>query len=172
MDSDAIHIRVSNKLGKKIDSPPEQDLSMHENPYLDWSAHLFRAPRKQYILFTNTASLYSVVIRGKGVTHEGDFIKSGIRSLKDMLEEDGLEFMFERLIAPALGEYYLGKALNRTVIGSMNDLVRLAQSRLEDGDISPFETARKLNETPFSYLDYGFPKEAFQELDVGHTESK
>lgn len=171
MNESAMNIRVSGKLGEKIGFTPEQEIPMHDNPYLDWSAHLFRAPRKQYILLTNTASLYSIVMRGKGITHEGEFIKRGIRLLEDLLEEDGFELIFKRIIAPNLGEYHICKALNRTVIGSMNDLVRLAKSRLEDGETSPYETARKLNETPFSYLDFQFPKEAFHTLDVEEVET-
>lgn len=162
----SMNIRISGKLGKKIGYTPEQEIPMHENSYLDWSAHLFRAPRTQYILLTNTASLYSIVMRGRGITHEGEFLKKAIRILEEMLDEDGFQLIFRRVIAPVLGEYCFGKALNRSVIGSMNDLVRLAKSWLDGGEISPFKAARKLNETPFFYLDYAYPKEAFQNLDV------
>ena len=52
-------VRVSAKLGKKIDLSPDRVLPAHPNPFADWSSHLFRADRTQYILITNTASLYS-----------------------------------------------------------------------------------------------------------------
>jgi hypothetical protein len=161
-----MNIRVSGKLGDKLGYKPDQELQLHDNPYLDWSAHLFRAPRKQYILFTNTASLYSVVIRGKGVTTEGEFIKRAVRLLEDLLEEDGYKLIFKRVIAPAMGEYEICKALNRSVIGSMNDLVKNAESYLDTRGLSPFETAMKLNDMPFSALDYQKPREAFQQLEA------
>ena len=166
MNSERTIFRISGKLGKKIDWPPEHETLMHENPYLDWSAHLFRAPRTQYILITNTASLYSTIIYGRGITDENQFLKRAIRSMSDMLKEDDFDLIFKRVIAPALGTFDFCKALNRTVIGSMNDLVRMAKSWLADGEISPYGAAIKLNETPFAYLDYKFPKEAFQKLSV------
>jgi hypothetical protein len=164
MSKASINIRISGKLGKKIDFTPE--ISLHENPYLDWSAHLFRAPRKEYILLANTASLYSIVLRGKGITHEGELIKRSIRLMEDILEEDGFELIFQRIITPNLGEYLLCKALNRSVIGSMNDLVKNAENHLDRRGLSPFETAMKLNEMPFSAIDYQKPREAFRTLEA------
>lgn len=49
-------IRLSAKLGKKIHHSPTETLSADENPFADWSAHLFTAERAQCILVTNTAS--------------------------------------------------------------------------------------------------------------------
>lgn len=169
MVNKSVNIRISGKLGEKIGYTPEQEIPMHDNPYLGWSAHLFRAPRKQYILLTNTASLYSIVIRGKGVTTEGEFIKRAVRLLEDFLEEDGYKLIFKRVIAPALGEYVFCKALNRSVIGSMNDLVKNAEIHLDKRELSPFETAMKLNDMPFSALDYQKPREAFQQLEAEDT---
>ncbi len=47
----------------------------------------------------------------------------------------------------------------------MNDLVKNAQSYLTGGEMSPYTAARKLNDMPFSYLDYQNPREAFQKLE-------
>jgi hypothetical protein len=33
-------------------------MPLDENPYADWSCHLFTADRTQYIILSNTASLY------------------------------------------------------------------------------------------------------------------
>ncbi len=103
MDNESTIIRVSGKLGKKIDFTPEQKIPMHDNPYLDWSAHLFRAPRKEYILITNTASLYLFSFLARVLRMKINCLKRAIRQLEDMLEEDGFELIFERVIAPALG---------------------------------------------------------------------
>jgi hypothetical protein len=166
MNNKSTIIRVSGKLGDKIHSTPEDKIPLHDNPYLDWSAHLFRAPRTEYILVTNTASLYSILIFGRGITDENQFFKRAIRQLEDMLEEDGFRLIFKRIIAPALGPYTVSKALNRSVTGSMNDLVKNAQSYLADGEVSPYRAAQKLNDMPVGSLDYLNPKEAFQKLET------
>ena len=44
--------------------------------FADWSAHLFTAERTQYILISNTASLYSMVMFGRGITDDCRFIVS------------------------------------------------------------------------------------------------
>jgi uncharacterized protein DUF6933 len=45
-------------LGKKIHLAPARWLPADANPFADWSAHLFTAERVQYLMLTNTASLY------------------------------------------------------------------------------------------------------------------
>lgn len=167
MDNESMIIRVSGKLGEKIHRTPDEKIPMHENPYLDWSAHLFRAPRKEYMLVTNTASLYSILFPGRGVTDENEFLKTVARQLDEILGEDGFQSIYETIIEPKIEEPHFSKALNRSVIGSMNDLVKHAEIHLTKQDLSPLKAAQKLNDIPFSYLDYQKPKEAFRELQDG-----
>ena len=60
--------RLSQRLNAKVKAGVLRALPLHENPLADWSAHLFVAGRAQYLLLSNTASLYSTVMYGKGVT--------------------------------------------------------------------------------------------------------
>ena len=60
--------RLSQKLNAKIKVGALRALPLHEKPLADWSAHLFVAGRTQYLLLSNTRSLYSTVMYGKGVT--------------------------------------------------------------------------------------------------------
>ena len=55
-------LRLSQKLAKKLKEGTLTSLPLDENHYADWSAHLFTADRTQYIIVTNTQSLYSVVM--------------------------------------------------------------------------------------------------------------
>jgi len=59
-------LRLSQKLCTKIKAGPLPAMPLDENPYGDWSCHLFTADRTQYIITTNTKSLYSCVMYGKG----------------------------------------------------------------------------------------------------------
>jgi len=58
-------LRLSQNLAKKVDAG-----SLKPNPFADWSAHLFTADRAQYVIVTNTTSLYSVVMRGSGIASD------------------------------------------------------------------------------------------------------
>ena len=49
--------RLSQKLRTKIKVGPLGEMPLDENPYADWSCHLFTADRTQYIMLTNTTGV-------------------------------------------------------------------------------------------------------------------
>ena len=162
--------RLSQKLNTKIRAGALPALPLDENPFADWSAHLFTADRTQYILLTNTESLYSTVFFGKGITDEGQFIDAALSSLREFMQADGQEFIYRRLIVPAAGTVRFAKALDRAVTGSMNDLTNHATAWLEDGELSPYDVGFRLNDVllsaiaPSDSAKYGKPREAFKAL--------
>jgi hypothetical protein len=164
-------VRISARLGKKIHVTPTQSLSPDANPFADWSAHLFYAGRARYILATNTVSLYSMLMHGKGIADDWVFLHRITSSMGEFMRDDGHEFIFERLIAPAMARVSFSKALNRRVTGSMNDLAYQAQVHLIEQEMSPYDASFLLNETPMSYLKYETPRKAFQSLAFGNTEA-
>ena len=58
-------LRLSQKLCTKIKAGSLKTMPLDENPFADWSAHLFVVDRTQYIIVSNTASIYSCVMYGK-----------------------------------------------------------------------------------------------------------
>jgi hypothetical protein len=167
--------RLSQKLNTKIKAGPLHPLSLHENPFADWSAHLFVAGRTQHILLSNTKSLYSTVMYGKGITTESDFIERALSGIREFMQADGQEFAYRRFIVPASASVRFAKALDRTVTGSMNEMIKLATYLLAEGDISPFDVGFRLNDNLLSAIalggsPYGKPREAFKAL-VGNGET-
>ena len=161
-------LRLTNKLGKKLGFVPTDMVPPSANPFADWTAHLFTAERVQHILVTNTASLYSMVMYGRGIPSDSIFIDRTIEYMREFMSYDNHGFIFERLIAPQVGQIYLSKTLNRRVTGSMNDLVRLAKFDLIERNLSPFDVSFQLNEAPMSMLGFMNPCEAFESLRVTH----
>ena len=94
-------LRISHKLNAKIKAGTLPPLLLDENPFADWSAHLFVAGRTQYILLSNTRSLYSTVMDGKGITDDRRFIERALNSLREFMEDDGKASVYRRFIAPA-----------------------------------------------------------------------
>jgi hypothetical protein len=162
--------RLSQKLNAKIKVGTLPTLPPDDNPFADWSAHLFLVDRAQYILLSNTKTLYSTVMYGKGIADDGRFIERALSNLREFLEDDGHESIYRGFIAPASATLQLAKALDRRVTGSMNDLIHQAQYMLADGELSPHNVGFKLNETPMSILpsrsgdSYGTPREVFKRL--------
>lgn len=158
-------IRVSAKLGKKIHIAPAETLPADPNPFADWSAHLFTAERIQYILVTNTASLFSFVMYGRGISDSGLFLKQTISMMSEFLDHNGLGSIFEESIASTTRQVTFSKALNRSVTGSMNELVYMAKLNLIERGMSPHDLSFMLNDTIVSLPGgYDYPQRAFPKL--------
>lgn len=121
-----MNFRLSQKLATKIKAGTLRTLPLDENPFADWSAHLFVADRTQYIILSNTPSLYSVVMYGKGITFDSDFISRALSNVREFMAYDGQEFVYRRFVAPASGTVRFGRPLHRSVTGSMTELIKHA----------------------------------------------
>jgi hypothetical protein len=165
--------RLSQKLATKLKEGKLAAAPLDENPYADWSAHLFTVARTQYIIVANTRAFYSVVFYGNGVTDYSEFINRSLDFLRESMENDGLGSVYQRLIAPASRNIWFAKALDRSVTGSINELVKYATFYLESGERSLFEIGLTLNDILLSALGssksdpYGKPQEAFKALGDG-----
>lgn len=165
--------RLSQKLATKLKEANLPAVPLDENPYADWSAHLFTVARTQYIIVANTRALYSVVMYGKGITDYSEFISRALSALREFMEDDGQTFIYQRLIAPTSGSIRFAKTLGRSVTGSINELVKFATYYLEDDEVSPHDLGFKLNDVLLSALaaskkdGYGKPNEAFKALAEG-----
>jgi len=162
--------RLSQRLNTKIKAGKLSESPLDENPYADWSCHLFTAARTQYIIMSNTKSMYSVVMFGAGITNDSTFIERAMSNIREFMEADGQAFVYQRFMVPASGTVRFAKALNRSVTGSINELIKCAEYMLADDDMSPFDVGFKLNDILLSALGsgkscpYGKPNEAFKLL--------
>jgi len=156
--------RLSSKLATKIKVTAPKSLPLDANQLADWSGHLFTATRTQYVIVTNTASLYSAVMHGRGIVNDGQLLDRATSCLREVMADDGLEFLYLQFIAPASATVRFSKALNRSVMGSMNDLVSHAKMWLTEGDLPPHDTSFRLNEIPMSVLGYHNPREVMKGL--------
>ena len=160
--------RLSQKLNSKIKAGTLPALPLDVNPFADWSAHLFLVDRTKYILLSNTKSLYSTVMYGNGITDDNRFIERALSSLRELMEDDGQEFVYRRFIAPSSGTVRFARALDRVVTGSMTELIKDATALLAGGELSPFDVGFRLNEVLLSAIaaggteKYGTPREAFK----------
>lgn len=107
-----------------------------------------------------------MIMYGKGITNDGFFLNRTTSLIREFLEDDGHQFIFQRLVAPSTATISFSTALNRNVTGSINDLVLQAKFILAEGEVSPFDASFIVNDTPLSYLDYANPKKAFSQIRI------
>jgi hypothetical protein len=153
--------RLSERLNTKVKAGTLATVPLDENPFADWSAGLFLVGRSQYILLTNTNSLYSTVLACKGITDEKNFVERALSSLREFMDADGQVGVYERLVAPVSGSVRFAKALNRSVTGSKNDMTKHAAFWLAEGDVSPIEIGSRLKGIPMSALKHEGPTHGF-----------
>jgi len=158
--------RLTVKLAQKIGLAPLSTFPYDQgkSPLLDWHAHLFAVQRTQYILATNTASLYSLIIPGRGITMGRQLVQSLSDSLHAFLAGQGQQPNAVMDLLSHDPDASFTKITDRRILGSMNDLIFQSKIRMGEGKQTPFTVSYYLNETPMSYLQYRSPKAAFQEL--------
>lgn len=157
-------LRLTGKLAKKVREIPRDVLPAAPNPYVDWTARLFTASRAQYIMLSNTRSLYTVLIHGAGVTSLSALSRRAFSQLADHMSQDGIQLIYDRVIAPDTRVLSISKTLSQSVTGSMNDLQHHTKDMLSGGMLSPWDAACRLNQTPMGALQYAFPVEAFRAM--------
>ena len=157
-------LRVSHKLGKKIKAAPDMSLPMHEDPFLDWSGHVFRANRVQHIILTNTATLYSLVFLGRGLTSPDAYERRVRAELRTFMTSHGYADVYAEHIAADDEGAAFSKALNQSVIGSVNDMIFRATLHIEYYGRSLEAVRDRINTLPMGALDMDFPSRAFHAL--------
>ena len=135
-------LRLTAKLAQKIglDPLPALPYDKGRNPLLDWHAHLFTVQRTHYILATNTASLYSLVMLGRGITMGRQIAQALSDGLQDFLTGQGYQPNAVMTLLSPVQDAIFAKTTDRRVLGSMNDLIFQSKIRLGEarqGDWRP-----------------------------------
>lgn len=159
-------IRLTQKLVAKLKEAPASSLPRDPDLFADWTANLFTANRVQYIILVNSATLYSVIMYGRGITDGGIFIDRALSALRDFMTDDDLPFFFHHFIVPQSATVSFSKTGDRSLLGSINDHVACAKMHLCEYDDSPFEASKRLNETTMKYLGYQTPREEMMRLSA------
>ena len=134
-------LRLTLKLAKKIGLAhlPAIPCDENRNPILDWNANLFTVQRTQFIILTSTASLYSLILHGRRITNEKQFVRETLRSIEEFMTLDANEIMYDNFIEPESKINYFSKIIDRRILGSMNDLIFQAMIYLSEGQKSLFD---------------------------------
>jgi len=125
-----------------------------------------RFGRPEFAIATNERSLLTVLLPARALrTTLAPNLRAAVGSLLESL--DVPREAVAREIA-AMEPVAFGRATNRRVLGSMNDLAFQASVQLARGD-DLLTISRRLADTPMSAIgtkrgDYGYPREVAREL--------
>jgi hypothetical protein len=137
----------------------------------DWYAHLLWIDRKKCVIFTSERTLLAFVAVGldrEAIRDYANLFRGGLRRL---LDDEGFA---PGDVARVLGEYRdlaLALTTDRSVLGSLNELARIAAAHIEhDGGLRGCELEainHGLNQTPMSRLRMASPLDATRRVLEG-----
>jgi hypothetical protein len=163
-------LRLPQTLNARLGGGPLAVSASHANPLLDWSVRAFAAGTKAYVLLSNTRSLYSVVLDGVPDETRTQLAERVAGAVGGILDGAGRLAGVGRYLAAESVRF--AKALDRSVTGSMNELMAYAEMLLAGGDLSVPEVGVRLNDFLLSAAagkgeKYGTPRAVFAALVAG-----
>jgi hypothetical protein len=147
--------KLLKELGIKQTNIPDQPLDL-----FDWHANMLRLDRKKYVLFTNSQTLYSILIRWAGRPKSLNFQEQFRLGLFKNLMSEGIADAHIEYIMNGHKQVTITKTNSRSVLGSMNDLtfqikyMVYVRGSMEDSNI--YEINRELNRIPMGAIKYQY----------------
>jgi hypothetical protein len=144
-------------------------------PLGDWYANFLAARPQRLAICVNERSLLTVLVP---LAPRTGFIDRFREAARQRIEEIPAPHDAVAAAVKGLQTIRIGRATNRSVIGSLNNLRQLALWLLRDNPVvDPDTLAWRLCETPMLTLQWGFPWEEAVRLlgggrEVGHRKRK
>jgi hypothetical protein len=150
-------LHLSAKLAKRLKCEISwQGAAVLQSGRIDsWSGDCLRIGRVQHLLMMNDHCLYSILLRAKGMNSLAAFLTAFLPRVAEVWQNHGAEF------DPSNQEILVLKRANRSLIGSMNDAVRMIQ--FHTAGVPPLTNREaledRLNSAHFKALGFETPKE-------------
>ena len=156
-------IRFTQKLATKIKAPKLEYLEPSEEAILDWTANIFTAGKKQYILFTNSETLFSIIFPSAGINNSNKFIAS----LKNKLSEMFTLYRINSKVIDQLLDFNsieFSKNKDKSILGSMNEFVFQIKFYMSTWKLDSIQSTLKINSTIMGKINYDKPIDRFLKI--------
>jgi len=168
-------IRCTAKILKELGIPRAQvmDCFLQLQPLQEWYANLFYWNRKKCLIFTNTDTLFSFVVMNVSRKDIKNILEIFRKGLSKALFYENFDSKKINKVMSLLDDIVISKTNNRSVLGSMNELIYQYEGYFEmhefDGEEGSVKANQKLNETPMSGVkeegyNFGIPINCFKKL--------
>ena len=161
-------IQCTQKLLAKLDSSDVDSVKEATSILGDWHANLLCIERRNCILFTNDLTLYSIFLPKIVKEHFQKLAEAFTKTLVLNLEAEALGQHIEPIIGEYKNKLIFTKSSNRSVLGSMNDIVHMVKIMiLADGGLDHcdyLKLNKTINRTPFKSIKYHYPIECLTQL--------
>jgi len=158
-----MHLHLTKKLARKLHVAELPEPAATHGGLTCWYSNVFSAYRRQYIIATNSDSLFSVVFFGTGITSYQKYVTKFQQMLPAYLQRLGLDLRYEAAVGPKTQPTFW-KTANRSVLSSMNNNVTVCKWLLDKADYPPDRLADRVNSTLCRGPNYIFPVDALCEM--------
>ena len=141
--------RLTKKLAEKLHLGK---LPRTETPGVGstWHANLLRASGVQYIVLTESLTLYSILILGRGIIDGTAFATIARQMVGAKFEVEGWSHLLGNRVAFDTGEPIFLAAQDRSVIASISEISRMAKFAIEGHERSLDTHTNWINQVPYS----------------------
>ncbi len=161
--------RFTKNAAKKLKLPPLTTVGPSPDLFYEWFVNVFHtSQRYKYFIITNAATLYSVIIHGKGVVDDSILYRDFFSMLELLLKDNECEFIYKRFIEPNKNGMTLSNTNNRSILSSMNDLIINSKYALDQDGLSPFEASKEINEMPMGFIHMESPDRYIKTIKINN----
>lgn len=118
---------------------------------------------EQWLIFCNTASLYPVFAGAANVT-DGESLARRLGGMVLGVLKTNSYSTQAKIFERELTDYQFTPIPDRSVLGSVSELIWLAESWFDDPDLTPAALSHHLGEVPMSALGMNHPARALSSL--------
>jgi hypothetical protein len=145
---------------------PEASSAVPTNALGNWYANLIHVGRVQMVMATSERTLLTVLL--PAVDLRNSLLPNLCAAVYLLLQQLGVDPARAATEVEAMRDVRIGRTESRSVLGSMNDLLRMLDWDVRDGR-PPMEIMLRLAETPMTGVmvkegSHGFPDDATRKL--------
>jgi hypothetical protein len=141
--------RLTQKLAKKLNLTDLSRTNSHDSESA-WYGNLFRVGGVQYILLTESLTLFSFLFHGRGIVDAASLTEKAKLLIETKFRENGWLSVLGTDISYDLAEPSLLAAQDRSVLSSMNGMIGLLKAQIEQGKWDIEFLSNEVNIVPFS----------------------
>ncbi|TFE19346.1 DUF6933 domain-containing protein [Cohnella luojiensis] len=160
-----ITISCTKKLFELSPFVEEQDNESNDE-FFKWHANVFRMAKKNNLIFMNNRTRYCFILFGIKKEHFKNFNELFIKSLSENLRAEGIPDSKINEYVSKANSIKFTKTYDRSVIGSMTDMVKMTEFLIEDyfpiQEMNNIDLNKKNNHSPIVKLK-NFPDRLMKE---------
>lgn len=139
----------------------EEEDPLMDDDFYKWHAHLFRMDRKNNIILMNNKTRYNITLFGLKKEHYKNFYGIFIDAISNNFKAEGVPEPTINNYLMRMNDLKFTKTYNRSVLGSITDMIKMIEFRIEDylpvQEMNIVELNKKNNRTPILKLKEVFP---------------